>query len=150
MAHIVPTHQTAQSGDGLLLLALTEGGIDHGGGQYLAGTIHHGHLAAVAIARVKAHGDKAFHRRLHQQRLQIQGKVMDRTVCGGIRQFGTDLPFHGGLNQPLVGILRRAADKTRHHSRGLQGGTADKRRTFIPGQSHGNLQKLLLLPPVQG
>ena len=72
--------RTDRERNGFLLFPLAESGIDHGGGQHLAGGVHHGDLAAVAVSGVKTHGDEALDGGLHQQRLQIQGKIVDSAL----------------------------------------------------------------------
>ena len=84
--HPVLGDEFRQGGDGLLLLPGPIGGVDHGGVQHLTGFVHHGHLAAHAVARVQTHGDLALYRRLHQQRLQVQGELADGSLGGLLRQ----------------------------------------------------------------
>ena len=137
--YLVLAHEGGQGGDGLLLFSFAEGGIDHAGVQHLAGGIHHGHLAAVAVAGVKAHGDEALHRRLHQQRLQIQGEIVDGTLAGPVGELTAYLPLDGGEDQPVIGILRRGTDEGRYIQLGLQRRPADQGSPFISGQGDGGL-----------
>ena len=78
-------------------LLLIERGIDHRGIQHLTGAVHHRHLAAVAVAGVEAHGDLALDGRLHQQRPEVQRKLPDCPLAGGIRQISR------GLRAPATG-----------------------------------------------
>ncbi|MPN24514.1 hypothetical protein SDC9_171913 [bioreactor metagenome] len=65
MLRLMPADEPLQRVDGLLLLSLSMGWVDHGGVQHLARSVHHGDLAPVSIAGVKPHGDPAPDRRLH-------------------------------------------------------------------------------------
>ena len=111
MPDAVFAHKNGQGGNGFLLFPLIEGGVNHGGGQYLAGCVHHGDLAAVAVSGVKPHGDEAFDRGLHQQRLQIQGKIADSARIRPVGQVAAHLPLDGWENQPLIGVLSGGADE---------------------------------------
>ena len=150
VADVVSAHHAGKNGDGLLFFAFAEGGIHHTGVQHLSGGIHHGHLAAVAVARVQAHGDKALHGRLHQQRLQIQGEVADGSLTGAVGEFAPNFPLDGGEDQPFIGILGGGAHKAGDLQAGLQRGAADQGSTLIPGQGDGGLQNALLFAPVDG
>ena len=148
--HPAALHHTAQGDDGLLLLPLAVGGVHHGGVQHLAGPVHHGHLAAHAIAGVQAHGHLPLHGRLHQKGPQIQGELADGPLAGQLRQGRALLPLQGGEDQPLIGVLRRL-----HHE--IRGRTAQADRR-PPHRLHGrhrvelqaHLQEFLLLAPVDG
>ena len=150
MLHAPAGHQSGENSDGLLLFPFIEGGVDHGGGQHLAGGIHHGDLAAVAVSGIQTHGDKALHRGLHQQRLQIQGKIPDGALAGPVRQIGADLALQGGEDQPVIGVLRRGPDDGADVHGGLQGGPADQRGALVAGKGNGDLQNPFLFGPVDG
>ena len=112
-------HEPGKHGNGLLFLSFTEGGVDHAGIQHLAGGIHHGYLAAIAVAGVQAHGYKALHRGLHQQGLQVQREIMDGALACPVSEGIADLPLDGGENQPVKGILGGSFDKLRYLHGGL-------------------------------
>ena len=105
MCHAVLSAHGRQPGNGRLLLPLAVGGIDHRGVQHLAGAVDDRYLAAVGIAGVKPHGHMPLHRRLEQQRLQVQGELTDSALAGALRQCGAGLPLQRGIDQPVVGIL---------------------------------------------
>ena len=69
MPDTVAADHTGKDSNGFLLFALIESGVDHVGAENLAGCIHNGNFATVAVAGVQAHGHEALHGRLHQQRL---------------------------------------------------------------------------------
>ena len=126
--------QGRQLGDGVLFLALTVGGIDHGGVQHLAGAVDDRHLAAVGIAGVQAHGDVALHRRLHQKGLQVQGELADGTFVGAVGEVGTGLPLQRGVDEPVVGVLAGGADERRRRCAGLDHCRAQRVQRRLPIQ----------------
>ena len=148
--HAVLPDQLCQRRDGLLLLPLAVGGIDHSGVQHLAGAVHHRHLAAHPVSRVQAHGDLALHRRLHQQGFQVQGELADGPLVRLVRQGGAGLPLQGGEDQAVIGVLRRGLDE--FHGRAARDDhmAPDGLEGPVPVQFHTDLQKALLLPPVDG
>ena len=148
--HAVLPDQLRQHGNGLVLLPLAVGGIHHRGIQHLAGAVHHRHLAAHAIAGVKAHGDLSLHRRLHQQRLQVQGKLADGALVGLLRQQIPHLPLQRGIDQPVVGVLAGRLDEFHGGGAGLHHGTAHQRQRRVTVQQHGDREEALLFAPVDG
>ena len=142
--------QGRQLGDGVLFLALTVGGIDHGGVQHLAGAVDDRHLAAVGIAGVQAHGDVALHRRLHQKGLQVQGKLADSALAGGIGQGRAGLPLQRGVDEPVVGVLAGGADERRRRCAGLDHCRAQRVQRRLPIQQHRHGEEALLFAPVDG
>ena len=143
-------HEDGQGGNGFLLFPLAESGIDHGGGQNLAGGVHHSDLAAVAVSGVKSHGDEALDGGLHQQRLQIQGKIADSARIRPVGQVAAHLPLDGGEDQPLIGVLSGGADKGGDLHGGLQGGTAHQRGALIARENDVGLENALFFAPVHG
>ena len=138
----------AQRADGVLLSRFAERGIDDRGIQHLAGLVHHGDLAAVAVARVQPHDDGALHRRLHQQRLQVEREVVDGSFVRGLRQLGAQFSLQGRPDQPVVGVVAGGAQK--RLSRALP-------RNDPPGQQalrlflvrfQGHFQEAFLFAPV--
>ena len=150
MLHAVLPDQLRQHGNGLVLLPLAVGGIHHRGIQHLAGAVHHRHLAAHAIAGVKAHGDLSLHRRLHQQRLQVQGKLADGALVGLLRQQIPHLPLQRGVDQPVIGILAGCLDEFHGGGAGLHHSAAHQRQRRVTVQQHGDREDALLLAPVDG
>ena len=74
---------------------------------------------------------------------------MDGPLVGLVGEGVPNFPFHGGLNEAVVGIIRRRADKVHgrpvgHHSpaHGDMGG--------LRVQLHRHLEHILTLPPVDG
>ena len=135
----MPAHELGQGGDGLLLFLLREGGIHHGGVQHLARSVHHRNLAAVPVSGVKPHGYETFDRGLHQQGLQVQGKVGNGSFACPVGQLVADLPLDGGEDQSVVGVLCGGLDKRRNLHGGLQCGAAHQGRAFIAGQGDAHL-----------
>ena len=148
MLHAMLADQTGQHSDSLLLLAVVEGRIHHGCIQHLAGSIHHGNLAAVAVSGVQTHGDKAFDRRLHQQRFQIQCKIMDSTAVCTIRKITANFTLDRGENQSLIRILSGSPHEYRHMIGRLHCRTANQSRTLISNHSHIGFQNTLFFTTV--
>ena len=148
--HAVLSDQLCQGGDSLVLLPLAVGGVYHGGVQHFARAVHHRHLAAHPVPRVQAHGDPALHRGLHQQGLQIQGELADGPLVRPLRQVGASLPLQGGEDQAVVCVLRRGLDKFHCGAAGDDHMPPDGLEGPVPVQLHADLQKALLLPPVDG
>ena len=133
-----------------LLLALAERRIDDCGVQHLAGRIHDGDLAAVAVAGVEPHGDEALDGRLHEQRLEVQGKIADRGLVGRVGEQVADLPFQAREDQPVVAVLSGGC--RRMSWRRLPGLTTRRRSVWIAASAihvEADLQKALLLAAVE-
>ena len=124
-------------------------GVDYRRVQHLAGAVHHRHLAAHAVARVQPHGDPPLHRGLHQQGLQVQGEVVDGTLVRLLSEVGADLPLHGGLDQAVIGVVRRRPDKV-HAGRAGHHGPAHRHVGGLRVQLHRDLEHPLPLTPVDG
>ena len=108
------------------------------------------HLAAVAVAGVKPHGDKALHRRLHQQGLQVQGKGLDGPLAGPLRQVAAGLPLQRGIDEPVIGVLAGALHKLHGRRAGLDHRPAQGGESCLPVQQHGDGEEALLFAPVDG
>ena len=148
--HAVLSHQMGQLGDGLLFLPLPIGGVDYRRVQHLAGAVHHRHLAAHAVAGIQSHGDLALHRRLHQQGLQVQGKLADGALAGLFRQCRPHFPFQRGVNEAVIGVLCGVFHKFHGRGAGLHYGPPQQRQRQLPIQQDGGAEFFLLLPPVDG
>ena len=148
--HMMLSDQTGEGGDGFFALGFGEGGIDHGGVENLAGRVNDRHLAAVAVSGVKPHGDMTFDRRLHQQRTEVERKVVNGAFACLVGQGGTQLPFHAGGDQTVIGIIRGSADKGVGVAAGNQNGTADAQKRLLMVDFQRDLQKTFALTPVQG
>ena len=147
--HLVSGDHAGQGGDGLLLLTLAVGGVDHSGVQHLAGAVHHSHLAAHAVAGVKAHGHLALNRGLHEQGTQVKRKVVDGTLAGRIGQVGADLTLQRGLEQTYVGVIGGGT----HDGHGGPVGyhqTTQGDQSSLGVQLHTGLEDLFLLTAVDG
>ena len=127
------------------------GQVDHRGIQHAAGLVHHRNLAAHAVAGVQAHGHLALDGRLHEQRLEVQGKHMYGGLLSLVRQIIAQLRIQGRRDKPGIGVLTGG-----HH---VLGGDAAcmgyifllddaLHLRFIHGQLH--LQKAFLLAAVHG
>ena len=150
MLHAVLGDQPAECSDGLVLLPFAVGGIDHGGIQHLAGAVHHRHFTAHAVAGVQTHGDLAFHRRLHQKGLQVQGKLADGALVSPVRQRCPHFPFQRGVNEPVIAILGRGFDKLHGSGAGLHHRAPQHRQRQIPVQQDSDLQLFFFFTPVDG
>ena len=148
--HVVLFDHPGEGGDGLLLLPLPIGGIDHGGVQNLAGGVHHRHFTAHAVTGVQAHGDLALDGRLHQKGPQVQGELADGPLCGGFGQSGAGLPLQGGKDQAVIGVLRRGLDELHGPAAGHHHAAAHRPQGQLPVQLHTHLQLFLPLAPVDG
>ena len=148
--HAVLSDEPCQNGDGLPFLPLSIGGIYHRSVQHLARPVHHGHLAAHAVARIQAHGDLALDRRLHKQRLQVQCKLPDGPLVCLFSQQAAGFPLQGGEDQPVVGVLGGGLDKFHRRRAGLHHRPAQQGQRPVSIQGDGNLQHALLLAPVDG
>ena len=146
----VTQNHPVQYGDGFLLFALVEGRVDYVSIQNFSGSIHNRHLTAVAVAGVKTHGDEALNGRLHQQGLQVQGKIMDGTLTGTVGQIGVNLPLERGENQTLKGILGCGTDKGRNLHGRFQCSAAHKGSAVISGKLYVYFQNSFLLTAVNG
>ena len=134
----------------LRLLSCREGGVDNGGVEHLAGRVHDGDLAAVAVARVKPHRDLAPDRRLHQKRLEIQGEVFDRALAGGVGEGCSRLAFHGRADEPVKRVVRRGADKGHCAAAGDDHGAAKLSQGKLTVKLDADAKKALLLAAVYG
>ena len=114
MPDIMLAHENRQRCNCLLLFSFTEGGINNSGVQNLPGCVHNSNLAAVAVSGIQSHGDKAFYRGLHQQRLQVQRKIVDGALAGTVGQLVADFPGNRGENQSLIGIFGCCTNKQRN------------------------------------
>ena len=148
--HAVAADKARQDGDALRLFPLPVGGIDHGGVQHLSGGVHHRHLTPHAVARIQAHGHPALYRRLHQQGPEIQGKVVDGPLAGLIREGIADLPLQGGVQEPVIGVLRHGLHELHGPGSGPHHRPAEQGQGLIPVSDHDGLQSPLPLPPVDG
>ena len=147
--HTVGLNEGFQSVHGLPLLLFAEGGVDHRRIQHLAGAVHHRHLAAIAVSGVQAHGDKALHWRLHQERFQIEAKHFDGPLIRLLGEEIAGLPLHAGGNEPLIGVIRGGTDKGHRRPAGHHH-LADRHLGPLAVQLHRRFQKALPLAPVDG
>ena len=150
MSHAVLFNEPLQRDDGFLPLGLGEGGIDHSGVQHLARRVHHGDLAAVAVAGVQPHRHMTAHRRLHQKWAQVQREIANRALVGLVRQGAAQFALHTGRDQAVIGVLGSGADE------GCRPAARDKHRPahadkrLLPVHLHAGLQKSLAFAAVYG
>ena len=102
---IVLADQAGQRADSLLLFGIVKGRVHDGGVEHLAGCVDDGDLAAHAVARVETHGDLALDRRLHEQRTQVQRKLADSALGGGVGKLGANFTLERRENEPCVCVL---------------------------------------------
>ena len=150
MLHAILLNQFRQFVNGFLLLPRAIGGINHCRVQHLSRAVHHGYLAAVAVAGIQSHGYLSLHWRLHQKWAQIQGKVVDGALLGRLCQQRPHLPFQRRLQQAIPGILRRSADKGHRGAARYQHRPAQRNQRMLPVQRRPNFQKALPLAAVNG
>ena len=134
--------------DALLPLALAKSRVDHHRIQHLAGPVDHGDLASVRIARVESHDHLAAHRRLHEQRTQVEREIVNRSLRGVLGQLGADFPFERREQQTVPAVLRRL-----HHEFPAGGSPAhhvppDRRERTLRVRPDGYLEESLLLAAV--
>ena len=103
-----------------------------------------------AVPGVQAHGDLAFHRRLHQEGTQVQGKLADGPLVGPVGQLRAGLPLQGGKDQTVVGVFGGGLHKFHGPAAGDHHMAADGPQGQLPVQFDGDLQQFLLLSPVDG
>ena len=150
MRHAVFFAQGRQLGDGLPLLALAVGGVDHRGVQHLAGAVDDRHLAPVGIAGVQPHGHVALYRRLEQQRLQVQRELSDSALVGAVRQGGPRLALQRRIDQPVIGVLTGGLDEFHGRRAGLYHRPPQCRQRGLPVQQYRDGEQPLFFAPVDG
>ncbi len=156
---VLPNH-IGQAADAFFLLTGAIGRVYNRRIEYLAGAINHSHFTAVAITGVKPHGNLAFHRRLHEQRLEVERKHMD---CPFISLFGqviAQFTLHRGLNQPIIRVICGIPDES-HRGASRHTGTAHGDMGFLGIKVNAYLEdalsfatidrkRLVALHPIQG
>ena len=103
--HTVLLNEVFHRGLGLLHLFEGGNGIDHIGGQHLAGGVHHRQLAAHAVAGVHTQGHLAPDGRLKQQLAQVLAEHRNGPLGGPGGQLRAQFPLQAGVQQPVVGVL---------------------------------------------
>ena len=74
---------------------------------------------------------------------------MDGTLVRLLSEVGADLPLHGGLDQAVIGVVRRRPDKV-HAGRAGHHGPAHRHVGGLPVQLHRDLEHPLPLTSVDG
>ncbi len=123
------------------------GGVDDGGIQHLACSVHHSQLAAVAVAGIQPQHHPVLHRGLHQQVVEVFPKDLDGLLAGGLKEGGKGLVFHGGGDKALPAVPNRLLHRT---GAGIFGGdypAADETHRPLLRELDGRLQQPLLHPP---
>ena len=143
-------HKGGQLRDGLGLLPLPVGGIDHGGVQHLAVGVDDRHLAAHAVARVETHGDVTLHRGLHQKLTQVHGEVLNSTCAGGVGKGGAGFTLHAGLDKAMPRILACCCHEVGGAAALPQRSAADDGESVLVGKLGAHLQKALFFTAVEG
>ena len=136
--------------DRLLLFALGERRVDDRRIEHLARRVDDGHLAAVRVAGVEPHCDKAFHGRLHEKRPEVEGKVVNRRLVCRVGQHRPELALHAGRKKPVVAVFGRRSQKCHRRRAGLYDASLNQLHRFHPVQIQRDLQIALLLAPVEG
>ena len=150
MAHVVLFDELRELRDGVLLLLFAEGGIDDRGVEHLARLVDDRDLAAVAVAGVEAHRDRALDRRLHEQRAEVERKVVDGLLVGRVSQGGAQLALHAGLQQPVIAVVADSLHEVHRGAPGLYHAAADALQRLVAVDRQADLQRALALAAVEG
>ena len=111
MLHAVLVDEPLEGIDRLLLFALGKRRVDDRRIEHLARRVDDGHLAAVRVAGVEPHRDKALHGRLHEKRPEVEGKVVNRRLVCRVGQHRPELALHAGRKKPVVAVFGRRGQK---------------------------------------
>ena len=150
MLHAVLVDEPLEGIDRLLLFALGKRRVDDRRIEHLARRVDDGHLAAVRVAGVEPHRDKAFHGRLHEKRPEVERKVVNGRLVCRVGQHRPELALHAGRKKPVVAVLRRRSQKCHRRRAGLYDASLNQLHRFHPVQIQRDLQIALLLAPVEG
>ena len=104
----------------------------------------------MAVAGVESHGDEAFDGRLHEQRLEVEGKHLDGPFAGAVSQRGAHLPLKRGIDKAVVGVLGGGLDKLHCGGAGLHHRAAQERQRKIAVKQNGCLELFFLFAAVDG
>ena len=135
--------------DRLLLFALGKRRVDDRGIEHLPRRVDDSHLAAVRVAGVQPHRDKALHGRLHEKRPEVERKVVNRRLVCRVGQHRPELALHAGRKKPVVAVLRRRGQKRHRRRAGLYDASLNQLHRFHPVQIQRDLQIALLLAAVE-
>ena len=111
MFHVVLVDEPLEGIDCLLLFALGKRRVDDRRIEHLARRVDDGHLAAVRVAGVQPHRDKALHGRLHEKRPEVQSEIMNGRLVCRVGQHRPELALHAGRKKPVVAVFRRRGQK---------------------------------------
>ena len=103
----------------------------------------------MAVAGVESHGDEAFDGRLHEQRLEVEGKVADRGFVGRVGEQIADLPFQAREDQPVVAVLSGGCNECHGGAAGLDDKAAERLDRGVAIHVEADLQKALFLAAVE-
>ena len=149
MAHVVLLDELRKLRDRVLLLFFAERRIDDRGVEHLARLVHDGDLAAVAVAGVEAHRDRAFYRRLHEKRAQVEGEIMNGLLVCHVRQRRAQFAFHAGLQQPVIAVVADGLDKFHRWAAGLYDAAPDALQRLVAVNGQADLQGPLAFAAVE-
>ena len=135
---------------GLLHPVVGLGGIDHGGIQHPAGAVHHGDLAAVAVAGVQPQHHLVLHRGLHQQVVEVLPEHLDGLLAGRFKEGGEGLVFHRRGDEPLPAVPGRGLHRPGAGVLCRDHPAADEAHRLFLRQLDGGLEGPFLHPPVDG
>ena len=148
--HAVLLNPPAQRAGGLLAPRLRVRGIDHARVQHTAGRVHHGGLAAGAVAGVQAQHRPPAHGRLHEQLAQVQPEDADGRFVRLLREGSTDLALERGEDQPVKRIVRGQPHLLRARRGAAHTAVLHERQRAFPIPRDGDLQEALALAAVHG
>ena len=117
--------------------------------QHAPGFVHNRDLAARADAGVKPHRDLPAHRRLHQQRAQIQREHANRRCTRLVGQFRAQFRVQRRRNQARVRVVARLRDVlARRAARLLHEAVAHELLRLLLVHVQRDFEEALLLPAV--
>ena len=117
--------------------------------QHAPGFVHNRDLAARADAGVKPHRDLPAHRRLHQQRAQIQREHANRRRARLVGQFRAQFRVQRRRNQPRIRIVARLRNVlARRTPRLLHEAVAHELLRLLLVHVQRDFEEALLLPAV--
>ena len=102
----------------------------------------------MAVTGVKSHGHATAHRRLHEQRTKIQGKIVDGTLVCLVSQGAAQLALHTRRDQPVICVLGSRPHKGRRTAARDQHRAAHAHERLLTVKFDLGLQKALALSAI--
>ena len=92
----------------------------------------------------------ALDRRLHQKRLEVEGKHFDRALAGLVRQRRAHLALKRGVDQAVVSVLGGGLNELHRGGAWLHDRAAQQRQRKLAVEQHGRAEHFFLLAAVDG